>query len=354
MQRQLQKPRASSNFSALLTKLVPNDSKETILRKIIAVVAAATLSITFAGCSSANQTDKLFEGVTQTCDRFVTGENAAQIVVSGEAGAVPTVEFPTPLTSDKIETKVISEGTGPKFTGDESLKLEFIALNGGTGEAFQNTKFDGTDSISQTIASGQYPDFCHALSGVRAGSRVAVLFPAKFAHQGEGAADLGISATDSLVYVLDVLEVALPYATGEEQPAEAGFPAVVRSAKGVPGVTMPTGDAPKDFKVSTLLKGAGDTVKLDDNITVHYSGFIWGGEKFESTWDSGTPTQFQLSEGKLIPGFIKALVGQNVGSQVIAVIPPADGYGSTATGSIPADSTLIFVIDILATSSPAN
>lgn len=117
---------------------------------------------------------------------------------------------------------------------------------------------------------------------------------------------------------------------------------------------MPTGDAPADFKVSTLLKGVGETVKLNDEITVHYSGFLWGGDKFESTWDSGTPTQFELAEGQLIPGFIKALVGQTVGSQVIAIIPPEDGYGSTATGSIPADSTLIFVIDILATSTPGN
>jgi peptidylprolyl isomerase len=324
------------------------------LRKIIAVAAAASLSLTLAGCSSTNPADELFAGVKQTCETFATGDNAEQIRVTGADGEVPQVDFPTPLTSDKIETKVITEGAGPKFTGDESLKLEFVALNGGTGEAFQSTKFDGTDSITQIIASGQYPDFCHALSGVRAGSRVAVLFPAKFAHQGEGAADLGISATDSLVYVLDVLAVTLPYATGAEQPAEAGFPAVVRSAKGVPGITMPTGDAPADFKVSTLLKGVGETVKLNDEITVHYSGFLWGGDKFESTWDSGTPTQFELAEGQLIPGFIKALVGQTVGSQVIAIIPPEDGYGSTATGSIPADSTLIFVIDILATSTPGN
>lgn len=350
----LLKRKASSNFTAPLSKLKPNDLKEITLRKFIAVFAAASLTVTLAGCASANPVDELFAGVEQTCDTFVAGENAAQIKTSGAAGSVPTVEFPTPLTSDKIETKIITEGDGAKFTGDESLKLEFVALNGGTGEAFQSTKFDGTDAITQTIASGQYPDFCHALSGVRAGSRVAVLFPAKFAHQGEGASDLGISPTDSIVYILDVLEVTLPYATGAEQPAEAGFPAVVRSAKHVPGITMPTGDAPKEFKVSTLLKGVGDTVKLNDAVTIHYSGFVWGGEKFESTWDSGTPAQFELREDSLISGFIKALEGQTVGSQVIAIIPPADGYGDTATGSIPANSTLIFVVDILATSSPAN
>jgi len=49
----------------------------------------------------------------------------------------------------------------------------------------------------------------------------------------------------------------------------------------------------------------------------------------------------------LINGFLKAVEGQKIGSQVVAVIPPAEGYGDTEQGSIPAGSTLVFVIDIL-------
>jgi len=83
-------------------------------------------------------------------------------------------------------------------------------------------------------------------------------------------------------------------------------------------------------------------------VTVHYTGYIWEtGEVFDSSWESGKPAQFQLAEGQLIKGFIKAIEGQTVGSQVITVLPPAEGYGDAAQGSIPANSTLIFVIDIL-------
>jgi len=54
-----------------------------------------------------------------------------------------------------------------------------------------------------------------------------------------------------------------------------------------------------------------------------------------------------LAEGSLISGFLKAVEGQKIGSQVIAIIPPAEGYGDTEQGSIPPGSTLVFVIDIL-------
>jgi peptidylprolyl isomerase len=85
---------------------------------------------------------------------------------------------------------------------------------------------------------------------------------------------------------------------------------------------------------------------------MHYSGFVWAdGTKFDSSWDKGQPAQLEVSPGKLIAGFLSGVVGQTVGSRVLVVIPPALGYGETPTGNIPPNSTLIFVIDILGTSS---
>lgn len=322
------------------------------LRKFIAISIAVSLSISLSACSSGS--DAGFSDLKATCEKFVGGEAIDQVKVTGEYETVPEATFTAPLTSDKIETKVISEGSGPVFTGDQFVELDFMAINGGSGAKLQSTKFDGTDSGSQVIASGQYPDFCHALSGVKAGSRIAVLFPPELAHKSEGNAESGIGKDDSVVYVIDVRKVYLPYAIGEAQSAQSGFPSVVRAENGTPGITQLKTDAPNEFKLATLIKGAGEEVAQGDNITVHYSGFVWGGEKFDSSWDRGQPAQFQLSEGQLIAGFIKALDGQTVGSQVIAVIPPAEGYGDQEQGSIPANSTLIFIIDILGTKKPAN
>lgn len=139
---------------------------------------------------------------------------------------------------------------------------------------------------------------------------------------------------------------SLSQATGMAQPAEPGFPTISLAANGAPEITQLDEPAPADFKLSTTIKGEGQVVTLSDLVTVHYSGWVWGGDLFDSSWTRGEPAQFSLLQ--VIPGFTKALEGKTVGSQVIAVIPPAEGYGDQGAGSIPPNSTLIFVVDILA------
>jgi peptidylprolyl isomerase len=93
----------------------------------------------------------------------------------------------------------------------------------------------------------------------------------------------------------------------------------------------------------------------NDKVTLHYSGFLWStGNPFDSSWDSGAPVQWELTETGFIKGFVEALNGAVVGSQVLAVIPPGDGYGDQASESIPANSTLVFVIDILGVDKAAK
>ena len=83
----------------------------------------------------------------------------------------------------------------------------------------------------------------------------------------------------------------------------------------------------------------------DQPVRVHYTGVVWDeDEAFDTTWD-GEPASLTLDG--VVPGFAQALEGQTVGSQVMVVVPPDQGYGDQAQGAIPADSTLVFVIDIL-------
>ena len=138
----------------------------------------------------------------------------------------------------------------------------------------------------------------------------------------------------------------LTRAEGQSQSAPAEFPAVTLADNGAPAITPIAAAAPSDLKIATLIKGSGQAVTADQTVTIQYSGYLWTGEKFDSSWDSGSPATFPLSG--VIPGFAKAIEGQTIGSQVITIIPPALGYQDQAVGSIPANSTLIFVIDILA------
>ncbi|MCL2464331.1 MAG: FKBP-type peptidyl-prolyl cis-trans isomerase, partial [Micrococcales bacterium] len=101
--------------------------------------------------------------------------------------------------------------------------------------------------------------------------------------------------------------------------------------------------------VQPRIQGTGPAVKSGQTIVVNYTGWLWDGTQFDSSWDRQATMAVQdIGQAQLIDGWNQGLVGQDVGSQVLLVIPPSLGYGSTAQGSIPANSTLVFVVDILA------
>jgi peptidylprolyl isomerase len=314
-----------------------------LLHKSALALSALLLSVSLTGCSSS---------VSLACEPAGGGEQVDSIEVSGEALSKPTVSFASPITADGIQSKVVFPGDGTVFTGRNLIEFEFAGYNGGSGVLLQETEFDGKNPAPGFFGPDSVPNFCSALVGAKEGSRVVAIFPAADAHAGQGVPSLGVGPTDSFVFVFDLSRVYLEKAEGSAVAPEAGLPAVVTTPDGVPGITIPSTDAPTELRVAQLVKGAGETVETGDNVTMHYSGFIWAdGSKFDSSWDKGSPAQFVVAPGQLIEGFLSAVVGQTVGSRVIAVIPPELGYGADSSGTIPPNSTLIFVIDILGTSS---
>jgi len=313
------------------------------LHKSALALSAILVSLTLTGCSSS---------VTLACDPAGGGAQVESIDVSTERLTKPTVTFASPITADGIQSRVVFEGEGNVFTGKNLIEFEFAGYNGANGELLQETNFDGKNPAPGFFGPDSVPNFCSALVGAKEGSRVVAIFPPKDAHDGRGVEGLGIGPNDSFVFVFDLARVYLEKAEGSTVAPEAGMPAVVTTPDGVPGITIPNTDAPEELRIAQLIKGAGETVKTGDNVTMHYSGFLWtGGSKFDSSWDKGTPAQFEVSPGMLIEGFLSAVVGQEVGSRVVVVIPPSLGYGQQASPTIPANSTLVFVIDILGTSS---
>jgi peptidylprolyl isomerase len=85
-------------------------------------------------------------------------------------------------------------------------------------------------------------------------------------------------------------------------------------------------------------------------VVVQYTGVIWRtGKVFDSSWSRSEPFGTVLSTSDVIAGWVDGLAGQKVGSRVMLVIPPKDGYGSTGASSagIKGTDTLVFVVDIL-------
>jgi peptidylprolyl isomerase len=324
--------------------LVSNSTRKLLLlQKSFLFLSSIILTASLTSCAPAE---------SFACAQLTGGEQVDSISVSETLEEQPVVNFPSPLNAEAVQSRIVVEGDGPVFTGRNLVEFEFAGYNGGSGQLIQQSSFDGTETPAGFFGPGQVPNFCEALAGAKEGSRVVAILPPEQAHNGEGIPDLGVGPADSFVFVIDLKKVFLDRATGSNVAPEAGFPSVVTTPEGIPGVTIPNSPAPTELKVAQLIRGEGEIVQKGQLVTMHYSGFVWdSSEKFDSSWDSGQPAQFQMQDGALIEGFLSAVVGQPVGSQVIAIIPPALGYGDAGAGTIPAGATLVFVIDILGTSN---
>jgi FKBP-type peptidyl-prolyl cis-trans isomerase len=103
----------------------------------------------------------------------------------------------------------------------------------------------------------------------------------------------------------------------------------------------------KKLVIDDILVGTGDEVKDGDTVVVHYIGTLQSGQEFDNSKKRGEPFSFTLGEGKVIKGWEQGLIGMKVGGNRILVIPPELAYGDRGIGPIPADSTLVFAIELL-------
>src|SRR5687767_521900 len=115
--------------------------------------------------------------------------------------------------------------------------------------------------------------------------------------------------------------------------------------------SMPTNleTSPSGLQYTIDQPGTGAQPKAGQTVSVHYTGWLPDGTKFDSSRDRGAPIEFPLGQGRVIKGWDEGIAAMKVGEQAILVIPPAIGYGSRGAGggAIPPDATLIFVVELV-------
>lgn len=106
-------------------------------------------------------------------------------------------------------------------------------------------------------------------------------------------------------------------------------------------------DQIKEVQSTDTVVGTGDVAVAGKTVKVHYTGVFTSGEKFDSSVERGVPFEFILGAGQVIKGWDIGVEGMKVGGKRVLVIPPEYGYGENAVGPIPANSTLIFEVELL-------
>jgi FKBP-type peptidyl-prolyl cis-trans isomerase FkpA len=111
---------------------------------------------------------------------------------------------------------------------------------------------------------------------------------------------------------------------------------------------MSTPQSPAGLVIEDLTVGTGKTAAAGQKVTVHYTGWLTDGSKFDSSKDRNDPFVFNLGAGQVIRGWDQGVQGMQVGGKRKLTIPPDLGYGARGAGGvIPPNATLVFEVELL-------
>lgn len=321
------------------------------MRRIAAaLIVPLSVCAVVAGCGSAGSHAR-------------ANANAA-VKVTGGFNKTPTVTIPAEKAGSKLIIRTPIKGSGSALKAGNAA-LANIALykwSGTTHTLVDSTFTAGGPQIIPTQMG--LPGLATALKNATIGSRVVAVLPPKYGYGTTGQPQLQITGSDTLVWVIDLLQQysASQSASGTSESHGGGaLPTVTAHQGQAPVISVPKSAAPSKLSVTTLIKGSGPKLAKGDTVVAQYVGAIWRtGKVFSSSWPSATqpqglPFSFQLG-GNVVAGWNDGLVGVPVGSRVMLVIPPSLGYGPQGgqpSAGIKKNDTLVFVIDVLGVQPPS-
>ncbi|MFE7193543.1 FKBP-type peptidyl-prolyl cis-trans isomerase [Kitasatospora sp. NPDC057541] len=291
---------------------------------------------------------------TPTAEPVPPIKDSAKVLpnVTGDFGTKATIEVPADQADGNFVVKVLSEGNGAKVEKNSWTSVDYTGKDWNTGKDIPSSYDDkGKPQIFQAGTDALIPALDQAVIGKKAGSRLLVVAPPAAAFGAQGNPSMSIGAKDNLIFVIDIRNSNAPDAvvSGTVTPPPADFPQVKDNGKKPADITPVPGAAdPTELKSHVLIKGEGRKVEKGEKILVQYTGALYkDGKVFDSSLTRGQAFSFPLGGGQVIAGWDQGLEGQTIGSRVELVIPASLGYKDQAQNEIPANSTLVFVVDIL-------
>ncbi|NMM99102.1 FKBP-type peptidyl-prolyl cis-trans isomerase [Bifidobacterium olomucense] len=314
--------------------------RKSVVTKIVALACSLIMCAAVAGCSSDSSSSS---DSSKSSDASSSKNQIAGVTATGKLGEKPTISFNAPMTVSDGSYVVLQKGDGDVIEDGDRVCAQGIALNVKDGTELMDTWTKNTPDCSLKVSSSTLNSTYYGqIKGAKLNTTIA------FGVNDQNSSGYSYILAMTLVSKSKDLEKA----TGEEvKDIPANLPKVTRAKDGKPSIDM-NGQGSVDSLISqTLIKGSGKKLTDTNTAVVKYSGWLTDGTQFDSSWTKNTTIDADLYSGgqhTVTAGWQKGLIGQTVGSQVLLVIPPDQAYGSSGQGSIPGNSTLVFVIDILA------
>lgn len=305
------------------------------MRTLPVLLLAAGIVASLSSCATTPFSD--------TCTPHATSGDASSVITAdGAFGKEPTINFPTPIVTQKTERSELITGAGHKLAAGDVAIIKYTLLDGTSGKVVAQGDYSSLGVIV-TLGDSPTPSVTKGLECATVGSRVAI------ATTPVGAGQDPTKTSDDFVFVIDVMNAYPGKAYGVPGIPQAGMPAVVTAPNGAPGITVLKETPPSQLTVNVLQATNGKVLKAGDHAVVKYTAILWSDSSvFDSTWSKGQAEVITLTASDTVTkGLVDGLVGRHIGSQVLIVVPPKDGYGSAGTTGVPSDSTLIYVVDIL-------
>lgn len=299
-------------------------------KRLLGAMTALALCLGLSACSGKSDRDAH------------AGDTMQGVSASGKLGSKPDVSFKTPFKVENQAHQVIQEGNGEVIRDGDRVCTRSLALDAKTGKVISSTWNKSGPDCSLEISKKSIPAYYDTFKGLKVNSTVAVGID----ESGSGSSQ----ATDSYIMALTFVSRSKDLTRAQGQKVTDlpnDLPKISLDDKGKPSLDLNGYKPEAGLVVQPLIKGKGAKVGQHQSVSANYTGWLASnGKQFDSSWDRGQPSDFSLDQ--VVKGWQQGLAGQTVGSQLLLVIPPDLGYGSQKQQSIPANSTLIFVVDILA------
>jgi FKBP-type peptidyl-prolyl cis-trans isomerase len=259
---------------------------------------------------------------------------------------------PLPSGLYYIET---AAGTGSKIDTGMMVKMNFT-LTTVDGKKIFSTLDRGEPLRMEYGKSFDTPGFDEGIGLMKKGGKANFIVPSAiaFGAQGRGAM---IPPYTTLFYNVEIVDIQTK-AQVEKEKAEAKKAADAKKATAKAEETAKRNQYLKDKGINVQptadglyyvekVKGTGAKAMPGKKVSVHYTGTLLDGTKFDSSRDRNQPFEFTLGQGQVIRGWDEGIAMMNVGGKAILVIPSAIAYGEADKGTIPPYSTLVFEVELL-------